>query len=164
MLIDSHKSQTLFSHGVLGIDQRPVSLWSSWEFVLILAILICFLELVTTERYFWSSKLGLMTSLCYLNFLSAAKFSSHHNLCLNLKVIFFLTLSMFCKMSFSSILQWFNQAMVSLHQHRLRRSWFWFEFHSLLSLIKLITLSITLNLVMSPTRRYIWIGQADYFN
>ena len=35
-------------------------------------------------------------------------------------------------MSFSSMPQWFNQAMVSLHQHRLRHSWFWLEFKEIL--------------------------------
>ena len=50
-LIDSHRWQTLFVYGVLGIDQRLVLLWSSWEFAIILAILIFFHELVTTKRY-----------------------------------------------------------------------------------------------------------------
>ena len=63
------------------------------------------------------------------------KFFSHHNFSLNLEVIIFLTLSMFSKMSFSSMPQLFNQSIVSLHQHSLRRSWFWLEFKSILASI-----------------------------
>ena len=44
-----------------------------------------------------------MTSLLYLNFLLTTKFSSHHNFCLNLEVIIYLALSMFYKISFSSM-------------------------------------------------------------
>ena len=128
--------QALSSHGVLGIEQFLVSLWSSWEFVLILAILIFFGELVTTKRYFWSSKLRLMTFLEHLNFLLTNKFYSHQNFSLNLEVIIFLTLSMFCKMLFSLMSQWFNQAMVSLHQHCLWLSWFWLEFKAIIICIK----------------------------
>ena len=63
MFVFSQRWQNLSIHGVLRTAQRPVSLWSSWEFVLILAILIFFFELVKTKRYFLSSRVGLMTSL-----------------------------------------------------------------------------------------------------
>ena len=43
--------KTFSSHGFLGINQHSISLWSRWEFVLILAILILFHDLVNTLRY-----------------------------------------------------------------------------------------------------------------
>ena len=50
MFLFSQRWQILSTHGVLGTVQRPVSLWSSWEFVLILTILIFFFELAKTKR------------------------------------------------------------------------------------------------------------------
>ena len=63
MFIFSQRWQILSTHGVLGTSQRHISLCSSWEFVLILAILIFFLGLIKTERYFWSSRVGLSVTI-----------------------------------------------------------------------------------------------------
>ena len=88
----------LSSHDDIGIAQHLVSLWSLWEFVFILAMLIFFFILVKKERYFWSSRLRLITSLYYPNFLLSSNSLSHHNFSLNLDIIIFLILSLFYKL------------------------------------------------------------------
>ena len=109
--IVSQRWHILSSHRVIGKIQPPVSLCNSWEFILILAMWIFFFALVKIEREFWSSRLGLMTSLQYLYFILSSKFSSHQNFCLNFKVIIFLISSIFCKITFSPIPHIFNHDM-----------------------------------------------------
>ena len=41
-------------------------------------------------------------------------------------------LLIFCNATFSSISQWFNQALVSLYQPHLSLRWFWMEFKAIL--------------------------------
>ena len=82
----------------------------SCGFILILSMLFFFIKLVRPERYIWSSKLGLLTYLYYLNFILNSIFFFPCIISLNLDVtILLMLLIYFCKVSFSLILQWFNK-------------------------------------------------------